>query len=342
MPLLVRSACLTGFVELAHLLGLDPFRLIGEVGLDRSCLLDPESKISAEAFNRMLEMSARAARVEDFGLRLAEVRGLSNLGPLALGTRDAATLQEALETAIRYLPLHNEAMLQSLVAMGDVVILKSEIVGWHGRQAIELAVGVAHRFIRQLAGDTWRSRPVWFSHGAPADMTSHLRMFGPWVEFGRDCSGILLEAGDLDAPLPTSDAAMARHVKLYLEPMLAQAHATVSEKTRRVVFDLLVSNRASAELVASHLGMSRRTLHRQLARDGETFSSIRGAVRADLARRYVEDRGLPLSEVAHLLGFSELSAFSRWFHSEFDCTPMSWRMAEKGEAEAHAPGASHK
>jgi AraC-like DNA-binding protein len=342
MPFLVRSACLTGYAELAHSLGLDPFRLLREVGLDRACLFDSERKIAVDAADRLLEMSARAARIENFGLRLAETRRLSNLGPLAIGARDAATLRDALETAIRYLPLHNEAMLQSLVAMGDVVILKTEIVGSPGRQAIELAVGVAHRFIRQLSGDRWRSRPVWFSHGAPADMTSHLRMFGPWVEFGRECNGILLDAGDLEASLPRSDAAMARHVKQYLEPMLAQARETVREKVRRLVYDLLVSRRANTEHVAAYLGMTRRTLHRQLARDGETFSSVRDGVRTDLARRYVEDSELPLSEVAHLLGFSEESAFSRWFRAEFRCSPMAWRIAERGDAEAHAPGAPHK
>jgi AraC-like DNA-binding protein len=332
MSFLIRSACLTGYVELAHSFGLDPFRLLGEVGLDRSCLFDPERKISVDAVNRLLEISASAARIEDFGLRLAESRRLSNLGPVALGARDAASLREALETTIRYLPLHNEAMIVSLVAMGDLVILKSEIVGVagsHGRQAIELAVGVAHRLIRQMSGETWRSRPVWFSHSAPMNMASYLRMFGPWVEFGRDCNGIVLEAGDLEAPLPTSDAAMARHVKQYLEPMLAQAHVTISEKVRGLVFDLLVSRSASVDEVASRLGMNRRRLHRHLARDGETFSSVREAVRTDLARRYVEDSGLPLSEVAHLLGFAEASAFSRWFHSKFDCNPMSWRMADR-------------
>ena len=120
---------------------------------------------------------------------------------------------------------------------------------------------------------------------------------------------------------------MARHVKQYLEPMLAQAHVTISEKVRRLVFDLLVSRSASVDEVASRLGMNRRRLHRHLARDGETFSSVREAVRTDLARRYVEDSGLPLSEVARLLGFAEASAFSRWFHSKFDCNPMSWRIA---------------
>ena len=122
---------------------------------------------------------------------------------------------------------------------------------------------------------------------------------------------------------------MAQHVKQYLEPMLAQAKPTVTEKTRRAVYDLLASHRASVEQVAAQLGMNRRALHRQLVREGETFSSILNAVRIELARRYVADRVVPLTDVAHLLGFSELSGFSRWIRTEFDCRPISWRQAER-------------
>lgn len=336
MTFLIRSACLTGYLEVARSAGLDPFRLLSEVGLDRSCLHDPDIKIPIDPVIRLLEMSANAARVEDFGLRMAETRHLSNLGPVALAARDAATLREGLEAAIRYLSLHNEAMLLSLEAVGDVVIFKSDLVAERcsvGRQAIELVVGVAHRFIRQLSGGAWRSRPVWFSHGPPADMTSHLRLFGPWVEFGQECNGILLDASDLDAPLPASDPAMSRHVKQYLEPLLAQSHVTLSEQVRRLVHELLASHHASTDQVASRLGMNRRALHRQLVQEGTTFSSIFDEVRIDLAGRYIEDRGLPLSEVAHLLGFSELSGFSRWFRTEFERSPKSWRQAERNRAE---------
>jgi len=59
--------------------------------------------------------------------------------------------------------------------------------------------------------------------------------------------------------------------------------------------------------------------------DGETFSSILDGVRTELARRYIDDRGLPLSDVAYRLGFANLSGFSRWFRGEFNCSPTSWR-----------------
>ena len=130
---------------------------------------------------------------------------------------------------------------------------------------------------------------------------------------------------------------MARHVKRYLEPLLAQKDLAPGEQVRQLVTDMLASQRASADQVASRLGMNRRTLHRQLARDGQSFSAILNAVRVDLARRYIEDRTLSLGEVAHLLGFSELSGFSRWFRTEFGRSPMSFRKAEAAWPDPESP-----
>src|SRR5215471_13022514 len=134
MPRLIRSACLTGYVEVALSFGLDPFRLLGEAGLDRSCLLDPDIKISIDKCHWLLEASASEARVQDFGLRMSEKRRLSNLGPLALATRDASSLREMLHAAIRYLRLHT-----------DVFALFFELIGSRlssARQLIELSLGV--------------------------------------------------------------------------------------------------------------------------------------------------------------------------------------------------------
>ena len=93
---------------------------------------------------------------------------------------------------------------------------------------------------------------------------------------------------------------------------------------------LLPSGRCSIEQVAQHLGMDRRTVRRHLAGDAETFSSIVDAVRVELATRYLTTTGRPLVEVADLLGFSGLSALSRWFSGCFDCSASAWRAAHRG------------
>jgi AraC-like DNA-binding protein len=86
---------------------------------------------------------------------------------------------------------------------------------------------------------------------------------------------------------------------------------------RHVVFVLLPSARCSIETVAQHLGVDRRTVHRRLAREDTTFTEVVNAIRRELAAHYVEDGRRPLSQVAELLGFSALSAFSRWYKQQF-------------------------
>jgi len=76
-------------------------------------------------------------------------------------------------------------------------------------------------------------------------------------------------------------------------------------------------------------GMDRRSVHRHLVRDKETFSSIVDAVRAELATRYLTTTDRPLADVADLLGFSGLSALSRWFRGRFDCSASAWRAAHR-------------
>jgi AraC-like DNA-binding protein len=89
-------------------------------------------------------------------------------------------------------------------------------------------------------------------------------------------------------------------------------HSTMSASVRECIYAMLPSGLCSADSVASRLGVDRRTVHRHLAREGKTFSAIMDSARAELVTRYIENRDRPLASVAELLGFSALSAFSRW------------------------------
>ena len=73
---------------------------------------------------------------------------------------------------------------------------------------------------------------------------------------------------------------------------------------------------ARADVVAKKLGMSERTLARRLTEEGVTFIKVVQQLKATLARYYLEDETLPMSEIAWRLGFEEQSSFNhackRW------------------------------
>jgi AraC-like DNA-binding protein len=77
--------------------------------------------------------------------------------------------------------------------------------------------------------------------------------------------------------------------------------------------------------VSEILGMNPRTLQRRLAGEGGEFGRLLNEARRDLAMRYLENRSVPLSRVAGLLGYTRQSSFSRWFGEAFGMSPSAWR-----------------
>jgi len=65
--------------------------------------------------------------------------------------------------------------------------------------------------------------------------------------------------------------------------------------------------------IASRLGTSSRTLSRRLAAEGVTFNAVLRNLRAQLARKYLSDPALSISEIAWLLGYDEYTSFAHAF-----------------------------
>jgi len=91
---------------------------------------------------------------------------------------------------------------------------------------------------------------------------------------------------------------------------------------------LLPHGKASASEVAQHLGMSPRTLARKLRAEGVAFANILAQLRSALAQRYLSERELPISEIAWLLGYCEVSSFTHAFKRWTGKTPRQYRSEE--------------
>jgi AraC-like DNA-binding protein len=319
MSALVRSAALTHFAAVAAQCGLDGRALVVEVGLPPRCLDDPDLKIRTRLVGRLLEVAAERGHEPAFGLRMAESRRLSNLGPLALLVRDEPTLRSALEALMRHIHVHNEALAVRVEQVSNLVVIREELDpegATSVRQATELAVGVTFRVLQVFMGSGWRPRLVCFSHSAPARLAVHHRVLGPAVEFGHEFNGIVCNAADLDAPNPGADPVMARYAQRLLGQSLGQ-QARLTERVRQLVVLLLPRGLCRVEVMAQHLGLNRRTVARQLADEQTTFSALVNDLRRDLFARYLKDGTRTLTEVSALLGFSAPSAFSRWHRQQF-------------------------
>jgi AraC-like DNA-binding protein len=317
---IVRSAGLAGYAECARASGLDPHAMLRKVGLPRRCLDEPNALISMEAACRLLELSAAASGMEDFGLRMAAKRRISNLGPVLLVMRQESTALGALHILANYNRLLNDALLTRIEQAQDLVLIRQEFVvdsSVPTRQSIELTVGVVVQTLKELLGADWQPRAVCFTHRKPRDATFHRRCLGRRVDFNADFNGVVCSAADLERELPTDEPVMAVLARRALDDELRARRAGGSESVRHLVAAMLGSGRCTVDKLSEHLGVSRATLHRQLAAEGQTFSSILQSVRRDVAQRLSSDSDRPLDDMAAMLGFSSASAFAHWYRATF-------------------------
>ena len=329
----VRAAALTGYVDVSRALGIDPQALLKRVGLDVGYLAAQDRWIPAAAVAEVLELSAAMSGREDFALRMVERRRFANIGPVSLVVREEPDVRSAIGLLVRYQHMINEILRLRLVEDNGLATVKVDLdfgEPVEARQATELAVGVTYRVLRSLLPERWRPVAVYFAHRAPAEAATHCRLLGPVVEFGREFSGIVCYAADLDTPNVMADPLLRGYAMRFLEAVAVEADRTIPDRVGDLIEALLPTGRCSAEEVARSLGVDRRTVQRRLAGSGLTFSELVRAKRVRLAEQFVANPQLSMTEISDRLGFTETSSFSRWVRGEFGCSPREWRRRRNG------------
>lgn len=144
----------------------------------------------------------------------------------------------------------------------------------------------------------------------------------------------LIRFSRLDAgrPFLTANAGMWE----FFEPELRRrlddlaTDAAFGTKVRAILVELLPAGAGTTHGVARHLGISTRTLQRRLGEEGATFQEILADVREDLARHYLTQSALSLTEIAFLLGYDDPNSFHRAFSRRTGRTPLGVRVTATG------------
>jgi AraC-like DNA-binding protein len=322
-----RAVTLTNFREIARLVGLDPFAMLGRAGLHPSALNDPENWLAAGRVLDLLEDCARQSGRDDFSILLGECRSFASLGPVSLVLRHESKLREIIAAMIQYRRLLNELLDITLRVHGRTAIVEWHLIpGLRSTQGIYLLATIAYRVLVHGAGIDWQPECIHFRNSPPASIATFRRVFGCPVEFDSGFDGISCTSACLDRRNECADPELARHAHTLLQLMPGiRGYETVSDRARSVIPFLIANGQVSAEDVASSLGIQVRTLQRKLISEGQSFSGILNGTRRELALRYLANSNQSITAVAQLVGYSALSSFTRWFVSELGTSPGRWR-----------------
>jgi len=75
--------------------------------------------------------------------------------------------------------------------------------------------------------------------------------------------------------------------------------------------------------------MSSRTLQRHITNEGTSYRQILTDARHELARFYLKEPSLGVSEIAYLLSYEDPSSFFRAFHEWEGATPSEWKIVSR-------------
>lgn len=317
-------------------------RVLRKAGLRERDLADPDHFVELEKMLVLQDEAAREAADDTLGLTLALTYNANRLGVLAYALFNAPTVGAALHNLERYAHtlLHGVKVVveyrdSECLSGYDIPVGDREL----RRQNAEGASVIAFETMRRLIGPGWRPKRVEFGHRRPADLTQHNRVFGCPLRFEAEHSfALVFDVADLDRPVLGADTRILPIVQRYLDDIPAPPDGGDGwpARVRSLIARNVSNGHPNMERIARLLGLSGRTLQRRLGERGLVWKTLVEEVRRELALRYLKDEGMSLTEIAFLLGYSDLSAFDRAFRRWLGTTPAAQRRKLRSEASGAA------
>jgi AraC-like DNA-binding protein len=313
-----------------HEQGKDVAAILLKAGLTQRDVNDPAARLEVPAQIKFLELAAEALEDDLLGFHLARSFELREVGLLYYVGASSENLAEGLLNGARFSRINNEGV-RLQVAIGQTTTVALEYVNVDrltDKHQAEFWLVTLVRICRKLT-DT-RLAPLQlkvrhFRDNTPAELRAFL---GCEVEFSADADEVVFPGQFASLPIVSHDRFLNHLLVQYAEEALAR-RSPEQENFRAdiesVLTQLLPNGRVGASEVARKIGMSPRTLSRKLSEQGTTYAQILDGFRAALARRYLAERELPVSEVAWLLGYNELSSFTHAFKRWTGLTPRQFR-----------------
>ncbi|MFJ3368256.1 AraC family transcriptional regulator ligand-binding domain-containing protein [Pseudomonas sp. NPDC086251] len=325
MDAFIRTTSFAGFGELVTKLGGNPTRLLQRFHIQPQLLEDVDATVPLRSLVRLLEYTASELDCSDFGLRMAQYQNLQVLGPIAVLARNSVSVECAVRDIIRFIGYHSSGIQLDLDlshARHPRLVIGLRLPGLlPQRQMLELAMGVSHNAMKLLYGAHFRAQAVLLCAVDGLPTARYRQYFKTEVCTGQSCNALVMTQQQLNQSIEPQDPNVHRTLVQYFEQVHGHSAFDLIDQVHRVVLRLLPTQQCRLSIIAQHLGMHERALQRQLAERKQRFDEILDKIRRERADFYLREQGIPISQVAGMLGYSEQSVFNRAARRWFAVTP---------------------
>jgi len=302
--------------------------LLKKLDIDAKRIEDPNARFRYAKIDQLWLEAVSISNDPCFGLRAAIYWHPSQIGALGYAWLASASLRTALNRFSRYMPMLTEgATLDIDEVNGELSVhLKYKTISMQQPTRTDSFMAMLLAMCRANCGQDFHPLSVSFTHPKPEKSNEFYALFQCPVHFDAEEDRFNLSAEVADKKLISANPQLAQcSDQIIIETLARLVKDDIVTQIKSEIIKQLQSGQVTETTVSSNINISKRNLQRKLQQAGTSFKTLLNELRLDLAKKYLRNSNLSLTDIAFLLGFSEYSSFSRAFKKWTGLNPSQYR-----------------
>lgn len=309
--------------------GIPIDRVAEEIGLWPSQTSSQHNRIAFHKHATLLEVASRELGDPCYGMHLGSSLALKDLDLLGYICLNSATLGDCLLNLTRYCRVLSDGFDQVVVEDADGIAVVTEVLDKRAvgmPQSTELRLSLYRPMLSALIGKAVNILRYEMPHSQVGPLTEYQTVYHAPVQFNAMRTAVIIGREMLDLAIAEADHGLLKILTRHADEILERRPGTnnLSHSVRTAIASRLQAGETSIGDVSRELGMSSRTLARRLHEHGLSYRDLLNQLRHDLALRYLTDGNHTHAQIAYLLGFTDVSAFSHAFKRWTGLSPSQY------------------
>lgn len=322
---------LSSIITMARQFGVSTGSLLCAAGIDKTLMSISDASIPLENYYQLLEHVVAKTEVPDIGLFIGRLNHLESMHLSLYMASSGRTLRDWLNMMPSIAELFGDVGVVNVKSTQEEFVLQWQPNTIPNPERCIITDGWISATVLQM--DSFGLLPVKptrvdLSYNRPADLSQLQAILGDNLYFNQPVSSVYYRRRVLDIPLAHVSTSLYDSVSKEFSQFSSEDSSVTdqfSSTLHSAILRQLPRGDCSIELIAKELNISRRTLQRRLKERESNFQQLLQRIKSKLAKKYLEDQRLSITEVAFLLGYGDHSTFSAAFKSWNGMTPSQFR-----------------
>lgn len=330
----LRTQNILNLIQFAWDHGVEPGYLCQLSNLNWEKLKSGTQEPDLASLNQLWQNAVKLTNDAFLGLHLGEHYNLTALGIVGQIIQSSSTIKTALEYTCQFFNLISPAFQMqieqndehfSLIFRPDPQCFKD--YAFAVLQSIDTTMVFSVNEYRGLVLDTISPLELSLAKPRPDGWQEYQRIFKCPIHFDAPRFELKFDSSYLSRNIITADYELLNLLTTHAQGLLQRLpkKRTFTQLVKRCLIDQSNGNFPTINDVARRLNLSTRSLQRHLKEEGSHFQTLLDEVRQDFAKHFLQKQ-TPIKEIAYILGYNGVSAFSRSFKRWTGKTPGAFQV----------------